>query len=587
MDLLSLWAKIRSFFAPPVFQDPEKTRVAGLLNVILSAFVLVGGLSLPGILFLPGASLMNQVLLATMVLVCLGLWFLLRRGYVRQAGLLLVGFLFAGGVLSVYAVGTIRDPVAAMLVLCIVVAGLLVGRRAAYVMSVLCPLALLALFWAETNGLLPNLSSQPAEPAEWFALSLVCIMVGVMLGLAVSSIERALALAQAYASDLDAQRAQLQVVLEDRTRELGRRTGYLGAATALAHDATVSQDDVQGLLDRAAAVISEQFGFYHTGVFLLGPTGQWVVLRAASSEGGKRMLARGHQLRAGVGIEGQGIVGYVAAAGEHRVTLDVRRDASFAENPDLPETRSEVALPMRVGAQSIRGVSGRAHESPQGPKPASLAIGVLDVQSTQPDAFTDEDVVVLQTLADQLAVAVSNARLLQQLEETLESEQRLRGELARDAWTDLARLEPDLGFLCDIRGTMPAGNAWDGEMLDAVRTGAPAAGEDNAWAVPVKIRGQVVAVIDAHLPLEIAEWTAERRELLEALAEQLGVALESAQLYRDAQTLAARERVAGEIADHMRGAIDMDDLLRAAVQETAAVLGASRAFVQWVPVEDK
>jgi GAF domain-containing protein len=247
--------------------------------------------------------------------------------------------------------------------------------------------------------------------------------------------------------------------------------------------------------------------------------------------------------------------------------LDVGEDAVFFDNPDLPETRSEVALPLRARGDII---------------------GVLDVQSEEPEAFSEEDVRALQAIADQVAVAVSNARLFRQVEETLDAERRARGELAREAWADLVRTESRLGFQSDERGTLPAEDVWDPEMVSAVRTGQAAFARDGeaALAVPVKARGQVIGVIDAHLPSGTDGWTPEQQELLETLAQQLGVALESAQLYREAQMLARRERLTAEITDRMRSATDLDELLQTAIRETAAVLGASRAFVQWVPSEE-
>ena len=178
-----------------------------------------------------------------------------------------------------------------------------------------------------------------------------------------------------------------------------------------------------------------------------------------------------------------------------------------------------------------------------------------------------------------VSVALSGMNTVQQVEETLEAERRARGELTREAWADLLRARPTLGFQSDEQGTLPARDIWDPEMVSAIRTGQTALARDGeaALAVPVTARGQVIGVIDAHLPPGAAGWTPEQQELLEMLA------LESAQLYREAQMLAARERLTAEITDRMRSTTDLDELLRTAIQETAAVLGASRAFVQWVP----
>jgi len=172
--------------------------------------------------------------------------------------------------------------------------------------------------------------------------------------------------------------------------QLQRRATQLAAAAEVAQSATAILD-LEKLLDETVRHISERFGFYHAGVFLLDEAGEYAVLRAASSEGGQRMLARGHRLAVGQ----VGIVGYVAGTGQPRIALDVGADAVFFDNPDLPLTRSEMALPL-----TARG----------------RVIGVLDVQSVEAAAFSDEDVTILSTMANQLATAIENVRLLEETE---------------------------------------------------------------------------------------------------------------------------------------------------------------------------
>jgi len=186
------------------------------------------------------------------------------------------------------------------------------------------------------------------------------------------------------AEDLSDLYRSLEKRVEDRTRQI--RT-----ASEVARDA-VAIRDVESLLNEAVNLITSRFGFYHAGVFLLDRERENAVLRASSSEGGKRMIARGFNLPVGK----VGIVGYATGTGKPRISLDVGEDQVHSANPDLPETRSEMALPLWAGDQII---------------------GALDVQSKDPGAFDDDDVVVLQTMADQLAVAIENARLIGELTE--------------------------------------------------------------------------------------------------------------------------------------------------------------------------
>lgn len=180
--------------------------------------------------------------------------------------------------------------------------------------------------------------------------------------------------------------SELYRSLEQRVQN---RTEQIRTASEVARDA-VAIRDVESLLNETVNLITTRFGYYHAGVFLLDSRRENAILRAASSQGGKRMLQRGHSLPVGK----VGIVGYVTGTGRPRIALDVGSDQVHFANPDLPNTRSELALPLWAGDQII---------------------GALDVQSENPQAFDEEDILVLQTMADQLAVAIENARLIADL----------------------------------------------------------------------------------------------------------------------------------------------------------------------------
>ncbi len=176
--------------------------------------------------------------------------------------------------------------------------------------------------------------------------------------------------------------AQLYEQVQSRAR-------LLGAAAKVARGATSILDEDQ-LLGEVVHLIVDCFGFfYHAGVFLLDNDREYAVLRAASSEGGQRMLQREHKLKVGK----QGIVGFVTDTGKPRLTPDVKKDLHHFHNHDLPDTRAEMAFPLIVRGQ---------------------VIGALDVQSTEVVYLQNEDIATLQTMADQLANAIQNAQLYQQ-----------------------------------------------------------------------------------------------------------------------------------------------------------------------------
>jgi GAF domain-containing protein len=424
------------------------------------------------------------------------------------------------------------------------------------IISAIFYLILVALQWL--GYLIPPLPYDPQREVMLTVASrvLMFFLLAFLGWLTSQNLRRALQQARQAAWRWRDLNETLEQHVADRTRDLERRARYLETTARVARD-TSSVLDLQNLLTRVVTLVSERFGFYHTGVFLLDPAGEWAVLQAASSEGGRRMLVGGHRLRVGE----EGIVGYVTGRGEPRIALDVGTDAVFFDNPYLPDTRSEMALPLRARGEII---------------------GALDVQSKEPQAFSDEDVTVLQALADQVAMAISNARLFQQAQESVEAGRRAYGEISREAWVQMLRVQPNLGFLSDQRGIFPVGDLLEPQMEAVLQTGEAMRGDGDGrtTAMPIKVRGQVIGVVDAQKPGGSGEWTAEEVALMETLAEQLGLALESARLYQETQRRAERERLTGEVTAHIRETLDLDTVLQTAVHDISEALGLAALDVR-------
>jgi GAF domain-containing protein len=325
----------------------------------------------------------------------------------------------------------------------------------------------------------------------------------------------------------------LEQRVAERTRDLERRSTYLEASAQVGH-AAASILEADQLMRQVVDLIRERFGLYYVGLFLV--EGEWAVLRAGTGEAGRIMLARGHRLKVGAGM-----IGWSIANAQARVALEAGEDAVRRIAAELPETRSEAALPLRS--------RGRV-------------IGALTVQHVQPGAFDQDTIVVLQTMADQVAVALDNAYLFAEAQAGLEAEHRAYGELSREAWTDLLRARPDLAYRSDEHGITDASDIRRPEMEQALREGRtiqipnPKSQIPNSLAVPIKVRGHVIGVLDTHKPGDAGEWTPAEIALLETLTGRLGEALESARLFQDTQRRAARERLVGEITTRVRASMD-------------------------------
>jgi GAF domain-containing protein len=325
--------------------------------------------------------------------------------------------------------------------------------------------------------------------------------------------------------------------LETANRSLSHRTAQLEASALVMREATAIRD-VNQLFDVTVHLISERFGFYHTGIFILDDQDEYMVLRAASSEDGQRMLSQGHRLRVGQ----EGIVGYVAEFGAPRIALDVSNDAVFFENRDLPETRSEMALPLKMRGQ---------------------VIGVLDVQSKEEAAFTDEDLATLQILADQVTLVIENARLLEETENRLREIETVLGRQIRKGWGQEAVKRPRWGYFYD--------GADVGRLAERTTKVTP------QLTVPLQVRGQKIG--NLNLVLGDRFPTSEDEILAQVIADQTGQAMERARLYQDTQSRAVREQMRREITDTMRQAVNIDALMKVTVQSLTSALGAEGAFV--------
>jgi GAF domain-containing protein/HAMP domain-containing protein len=323
-----------------------------------------------------------------------------------------------------------------------------------------------------------------------------------------------------------------------------------------------SEQRLDILLTLITRLVSEKFDFYHVGIFFVDSTGQFAVLQAANSEGGQRMLARGHRLEVGH----TGIVGNVAKTGEARIALDVGADAVYFDNPDLSMTRSEMALPLNVHGETL---------------------GVLDIQSTKPGVFTDTDTKTLSILADQIAIAIDNARLFGQNKQALEELQSLYNQYLRQEWKTFIHNRPNVGYV----QSMISGKSLDvpiesDEIQKALDDGQVVVMKANdrslpSMAVPVKLRGQTIGVLRIQAPTKNRTWNQDEINLAQAISDRLALALDNARLLFVSQRQTAKEQKIGEVTAKIGASINMRNVLETAVEELGRALPGSEVLIQF------
>jgi GAF domain-containing protein len=562
---------IKTFFSyPAITADREQTRVARILHTLLIIGLVSAVLVTVILLIIVPAERkpLVMVMQATQIPLLLGLIWLNRVNQTRIAATIYVFINFLIVSFSFIFITSNPQNSTGVLAFAIVLAlaSLLLTPASVYAYFGLTLIVIAGASTAIDKGLLTVGQSSSNTTTMIISYATIYLVLSVILSVATSSYHRATQdvitnekLLTEKNTELETTRAQLEKRIQERSQALEKRNRQLQAA-ADAGKAITSIRNLRQLLEQTCDIISERFGFYHVGVFLLDPAGEYAILQAANSKGGKKMLERKHRLKVGE----LGIVGNVTQSGQARIALDVGYDAVFFNNPDLPETHSEMALPITT---------------------SNTILGALDVQSTEVGAFTNDDIATLQILADQLAIGIQNARLFEENRAALDLSRRAYGETSRADWQKLLKTQGQFGFIGGRQGNIQpvTSSSWEEEALKAIQSGNISISKKNlSLGIPVKIRGQAIGAIRMRKQDENSEWSQDELAMAGIFAEQLSNALEGARLYQDAQTRAAHESVVSEISARINATPNIQSILKETVQELGQVLGKASVSFQLI-----
>lgn len=292
---------------------------------------------------------------------------------------------------------------------------------------------------------------------------------------------------------------RLRNVLVTQDQEIEARTAEL-RITAEMGRIIAAETDLNSLLPLTVNLLRERLGYYHAQVFLVDDLKQFAVLKASTGEAGQQLLSRNHKLPVG----SRSVIGQVTERAEPVLASDTRHADYWLPNPLLPKTRAEAAVPLRVGNEII---------------------GAIDVQSVEADAFDEPTIATLQTIADQLAVAIRNAQLFEEKEGLLSASLELTQMLTRDSWETYLEQRDDqdaLGFIYDLSNVAPVsqgnGPRLRGEQLN----------------LPIELRGQVIGELAAELP-EGENLSPEQENVVSQVLDRVALALENARLFDQTQ----------------------------------------------------
>ncbi len=334
--------------------------------------------------------------------------------------------------------------------------------------------------------------------------------------------------------ELERSQSALAKEVEQRTRDLERRISQLRTAAEISRSLGAVLD-IDQLFARVVDQIHDGFDLYYVGLFLKDEAGGFAVLKAGSGSAGQKMLREKHRLAIG----GSSMIGWATANKQPRIALDVGQEAVHFNNPHLPYTRSEMALPIILGNE---------------------VLGALTIQSKEAQAFDENDIIVLKGIADSLATAINNATLFARLQASLEEIRTLHESYLSQAWKGQRRPAHDFEYSGQV-----AGEPTDPSFLATLE-------------VPLTLREQVIGQLT--LEANKSDWSAEETAFIEAVTTQAAIALENARLLEETKQRVEREKIVSEIANKIWGTTDIDTILRTSIRELGRMMNASEGIIQ-------
>jgi GAF domain-containing protein len=556
-----IWALLT---APhPSIQKAEERRRAQLMATVS---LIITALLVLALVFSPSSG--REVLAFITLLLVAGVSFGFSRTRYHRAG----SYFFAFGLTSLAYISlflgtssSLGSAITTYAHTAIIAASIILSLRD---FTILVILSTIITFAAPLYSSVPMPADQDYLRITGTFMSIGLILVGANIFRARVEKDR-LQAAQEVNRELEDIKTTLEQRVAERTADLdlanqqtSRRALQLQTITELS-ESIAQLKDLNEIFPAATHLISERFGFYHVGIFIIDQDREFAILQAANSEGGKRMLERSHRLKLGTGV-----VGFAAQTGQPRIALDVGTDAVYFDNPDLPETRSEVALPLKSRGNTV---------------------GVLDVQSTQAGAFLNDDLQVLTALANQVSIALENARLLTEARAALIQVQEVYNEFTRAEWGRIVSRAEQRGFRYRGGSVQVLEKVLkSGEVLSAVESGDIVANRTNgsperlaSVAVPVKLRGEVIGVLHIESEDPNQTWREDEISLVQAVAERAAFAMENARLFQDARRRAAKERLISEATSRISSALSVENILYATAEELERALGSSEVLIQF------
>ncbi|MBI9048387.1 MAG: GAF domain-containing protein [Anaerolineaceae bacterium] len=440
--------------------------------------------------------------------------------------IIMVGSAYLYAVWHLVLFGAVSDATL-MLVYFFVLSAILFQKEIHYVL-----IAVGAITWFAFVGLYSFTTLNPILQIElagygsfWFVIAIYFVIIAALIIITINSYLKSTQNSIDYfdllTSSVKVDNENLHSELQDNKDTLHKKLIYIRTATQIARSISTAKD-VEAVLPVIADRMTNQLNLYYTGVFLIDPTGQYAVLIAGSGEAGQKMLLENHRF----GVGGPSMIGWTTSHHRPRIALDVGEEATRFSNPHLPLTRSELSIPI-LSKNTI--------------------LGAISIQSTKESAFDDDDVLIFQGIADNIATALENSRLFIQNQRDLEEILALNKQFLEQTWANIIPKEETLSYTFE-----------DPNILSSD-------GEFKTIEFPIVLRDHEIGRLVVESPTKTI--TPEQFEFVDSVLSQSALALESSRLLLTANLRTAQEEKISLLTAKLTQMANVEDIIKTTLQE--------------------
>jgi GAF domain-containing protein len=430
-----------------------------------------------------------------------------------------------------------------------ILAGILLGLQAGIIGLVVSTITFIGFGYAMTSGLI--LAPDPYQYASssisnhWTSGIVYFVLLGGMATISlvafIRNLQSSLNLQRDLTEEVEKERQNLELSVIQRTQDLANRLNQIRSAAEISRSIS-SVLNLDELLQQVVELVQARFNLYYVGVFLIDKTGKYAILKAGTGTAGKEMLSRQHQLL----VAGASMIGWATANQKSRIALDTGAEAVRFNNPYLPDTRSEMALPILS-----RGVT----------------LGALTVQSDKPNAFDNDDITILSGIADSLAVAIENADLFSTTRQNLEEIRLLNQQYLQQAWNETIGMKGSLDYTYQSSPKLENNS------------------DISQVSIPLTIRDQIIGEITLELGRDYL--TDQDQAIVEAISSQTAQALENARLLEDVERKALQEERINNLSAEFSQSSSIEEILRSAVFSLGQIPNVAEVSLHIMPPEDQ